>query len=109
MADRVTVEDITVYRGGSEWSALYVKGKLEEVGDHYWIDEKLFQILGLEPIFSDSFMRGGDQREDVAQTLEEIEAYEERAQAAEDEAEELLIQAEELERRAKELREQAGR
>jgi len=75
MADRVTAEDIVLYGGGSEWSALYVKGKLEEVGDHYWVEEKLHQILGIEEISSDDFLRGGNQREDVAQTLEEIQDY----------------------------------
>jgi len=75
MAERVAAEDIVLYRGEEDWSALYVKGKLEEVGDHYWVEEKLRQLLGIEEISSDDFLRGGSQREEVAQTLEEIEVY----------------------------------
>lgn len=111
MADQVAVEDIVLYRGEEEWSALYVRGKLAEVGDHYWVEEKLHQLLGIDEINSDDFLRGGNSREDVAQTLEEIEAYRIRREetSAEAEAEGLLQQAAELIRRAREVREQAGR
>lgn len=107
MAATVDPKDIKVYQGSSDWSALYVEGKLVRVGDHYLIDEKIYDLLNIETISSDDFMRGGNQESDVAQTLEEIKAYEELLQAAEDEADELISQAEELERRAKEIREQA--
>jgi len=109
MADRVAAEDIALYRGGEDWSALYVKGKLEEVGDHYWVEDKLHEVLGITVLSSDDFMRGGDQREDVAQTLDDIEAYRERREEAEAQADDLLLQAAQLEQRAREIRKQAGR
>jgi len=67
--------DIKVYQGSSDWSALYVKGKLVRVGDHYLIDEKIYELLGIETVDSDDFMRGGEQESDVAQTLEELNAF----------------------------------
>ena len=57
MADRVAVEDIVLYKGSEDWSALYVKGRLVEVGDHYWVEEKLHQLLGIDEISSDDFLR----------------------------------------------------
>lgn len=67
--------EIVVYEGSDDWSALYVRGELLEVGDHYWVQEKLLQVLGIETIQSDDFLRGGNERSDVAQTLDELEEY----------------------------------
>ncbi len=59
-----------------EWSALYVDGKLDTVGDTYLSDERISQLLGVEEHEDDdSFLRGGNSRSDVAKTLEELETY----------------------------------
>ena len=107
-------KNIAFYQGSEEWSALYVDGKLAHVGDHYWVQEQLLYELGVEVISSDDFLRGGDDRESVAQNLTELEAYsasreEHEAQAELLEAESLEAEARSLEARAKELREAASR
>lgn len=86
------------------WAALYVDGNLECVGDSYIAEEQAFQILGVRQIQNDAFMRGQTSRDGVAQTLEEVEAYEterfkrqEKAEALREQANELLAQARELE------------
>lgn len=63
------------YSGSDDWSALYIDGKLDRVGDHYLIDERISQLLGVEDISSDDFLRGGNQREDVAESLLDIEQF----------------------------------
>ena len=68
-------KEIVVYEGSEDWSALYHRGKLVEVGDHYWVNEKLLQILGVQTIQSDDFLRGGNSREDVAPDLGAIEDW----------------------------------
>lgn len=93
-------EKLIRYRGGDEWSALYVDGKLDRVGDHYWVEERIFELLGVEERYDDDFMRGQDHREGVAQTLEEIEEYTVAQEALQEEADELINQANELRARA---------
>jgi hypothetical protein len=89
-----------------ETSALYQDGKLLDVGDHYIIDEKISQLLGVTDIHSDAFFRGGNDYDNVAKTLKEIAIYEEKAEETEAAAEaaELERQARELEQKAAELR-----
>ncbi len=92
-------KDYTLYEGSEDWSALYEDGELIEVGDHYWVQEKLLQLLGIEVIQSDDFIRGGDQREDVAQNLTAIAEWRRaksvaEAQARMEKAAETLRQAE---------------
>lgn len=65
-----------VYEGSDEWSALYVDGTLDRVGDHYLIDERLRALFGVTEVTSDAFLRGGTHREDVAPTLDAIKDYE---------------------------------
>jgi polysaccharide deacetylase 2 family uncharacterized protein YibQ len=86
---------LTHYSGSSEWSALYVDGKLDRVGDHYTVDERISDLTGVTVVSSDDFLRGGNSREDVAQTLEDIETYAKSADAtaAEAKAEGLREQA----------------
>jgi len=86
-------DQITVYRGDEEWSALYVDGKLEQVGDHYLIDERITTLLQIREVHSDDFMRGGFHRKDVASTLEEIGIYAEERIATEMKADELRAKA----------------
>jgi hypothetical protein len=86
-------ESVTLYVGSGEWSALYVNGVLETVGDHYLADERIRKIFGVAVVDSDDFLRGGNGRTDVARTVQDIAAY---AMARDDRL-----------RRAAELREQA--
>lgn len=88
--------DILVVEGSHDWSALYINGKLERVGDHYLIHDRLMDKLGIAVEQSDAFLIGGDGRENAAQTVDEYRAeVRRRATAAET--------AEELERRAAEM------
>lgn len=63
------------FHSAGEWTAVYVDGKLERVGDHYLADEWLRARVGVVEVDDDAFMQGGDQRDAVAQTLEEVARY----------------------------------
>lgn len=107
----VDPRDIALFQGEEDWSALYVGGKLEEVGDHYMVQDKLLQLLGIDEIVSDDFLLGGKTREGVARTVHEIHEYRREQDAREADAvarAALLAEAEELEARARMLRETAG-
>lgn len=67
--------DFVVYQGGDDWSALYRDGELVIAGDHYLIDERIRQFLGVQTIESDEFLRGGNSREDVAPDLIAIDDW----------------------------------
>lgn len=89
-----------------EWSALYVDGKLDRVGDAYLVDERVGEILGVQVISGDEgedFLRGGNTREDVAQTLTDISDWK-SAQEAEASKAELLAQADALQTEVDRLR-----
>lgn len=90
------------YEGTGEWSALYVDGKLDKVGDHYLIEERISELAGVTCIQSDDFLRGGDTREDVAPTLEALEQHSSQLSDAEESKErriaELKAELEALER-----------
>ena len=68
-------KEIVVYESSEDWSALYHRGELVEVGDHYLVNDKLLQMLGVQTIQSDDFLRGGNSREDVAPDLGAIEVW----------------------------------
>jgi hypothetical protein len=87
-----------------EWSAAYKNGELLEVGDSYWVIDTLLDALGVARYDDDAFLRGGNTREGVAKTLDELHAYqaEVAAQAASDDA--LEAQAKLLEEQAQALR-----
>jgi hypothetical protein len=53
--------DLVIYQE-NEWSALYVEGKLDIVGDHYLIEERVYQFLEIDVRQSNSFMLGGNSR-----------------------------------------------
>lgn len=97
--------ELVKYSGSQEWSALYVDGKLDTVGDHYLISERLEDLLGVEVVESDAFMQGGHDRIDVAPTLELARQYEkaqelrhQRAESLREQAQALLAQADEIDR-----------
>jgi hypothetical protein len=63
------------YTGSEDWSALYVDGELDRVGDHYLIDERIQELYKVEDIRSDNFMRGGNYSHNVARTLAEVDEW----------------------------------
>jgi len=90
------------YTGPNDWSALYVDGELETVGDHYMVDERIALLCGVEVRDGDEFMLGGNSKAGVAHSLAEIEDFvtevDEKENAAElrRQAAELLRQADEI-------------
>jgi len=105
MADK---KDIIVYRGSEDWSALYLDGKLIQLGDHYLVQEKIEEIFGIEVYDSDDFLRGGNSREYAAQTLEEVNEYRSKRSQIELDAFLLESQARTLEAQARKLRDSLG-
>jgi predicted trehalose synthase len=96
-----------LYEGTGEWSALYVDGKLDTVGDHYLAAERINELFGVVVIQSDDFLLGNPNasRQDVAQTMDRVAHYNKsradrqtQAAALREQAEALLEQAAELER-----------
>ena len=87
-----------VYESSSDWSGLYEDGQLILVGDHYLIDEKLRSIFQVETVQSDDFFLGkaNPKYNEVASSLEEVQAYARRRESNEATAEELRQQAQEL-------------
>lgn len=67
--------DLLIMRGSNEWSALYIDGKLEHIGDHYVVEELAMEKAGVVIECSDDFLFGGDTRDDAAKTLTEVEVY----------------------------------
>lgn len=62
---------------GEDWSGLYVDGKLKRVGDGYLIDEELREIFGVVTIQNEDFFLGHKHpsRDQVAQTLDEVDLF----------------------------------
>lgn len=93
------------YTGPNDWSALYVDGDLEIVGDHTQVDERIAEICNVEVRIGDDFLMGGSNRDRAAQTLEELETYQNRvseraiklASDLREKAANLIREAEELE------------
>jgi hypothetical protein len=90
-----------------EWAALYVDGKLDEVGDTYVTEERALELAGVTCVHDDAFMRGQTHREGVAQTLSDVTDYRERRATARERAELLRQRAADLLRQA-ELAEAGG-
>lgn len=96
---------VEVHVGSSEWSAVYLDGKLQRVGDHYLAEEWLRDHFGVTEVYSDDFMMGGNDREHVAETVAQVTEYREMREAREahaarlrEEAARLVAEAEELTR-----------
>lgn len=94
-----------LYEGSGDWSALYERetGRLVHSGDHYAVIETLLANLKVEQVQSDAFMRGGGGHEDVARTLEDLQAYEHGERLRDDRYNELIERAGALQREAEEL------
>jgi hypothetical protein len=77
-----TTPRFVIYQGTGEWSALYVDGKLDTVGDHYRIyEERLPQLVGAEVRYSDAFLQGGDKATDCVERLADVPDETEKAGA----------------------------
>jgi len=90
-----------------DWSAVYLDGVLQRVGDTYLADEWVREHFGVTTVQDNAFMRGQNGRDGVAQTLDEVYDYQRRrdeniAKGAElrAEASRLLAEAAELDRAA---------
>jgi len=97
------------YTGSQEWSALYIDGELDRMGDHYLIDERIAELLGVEVrdgTEGNYFLRGGDGKHRIgshsnpARTLAEAEEYGRECEDARRRVAELRQQAAELAKRA---------
>lgn len=87
---------VTVYEGSDDWSAVYVDGRLAQVGDHYLADEFLRRHFGVETVQSDDFLRGGSTRADVAPTLDDLQVWADERDARAARAEQMRLDAAEL-------------
>ena len=96
-------DTVIVYQGDADWSAVYLNGKLERVGDHYLADEWIREHFGVQTVQSNDFLRGGNGRADVAPTLDDLDAYSIDRASRQERAEELRRQAAELEAEANRL------
>ncbi len=99
--------DLEIHYANS-WAALYVDGRLDPdtVGDSYHAEEKAFELLGVKQIHDSAFMRGQNQRDGVAETIEQVDEYRwardndrEAADQKRAEAKRLLAEADELDKR----------
>lgn len=93
---------------GEDWSALYVDGKLDTVGDSYLIDERISEIAGVEEKISEGFFKGGYDYQHVLETADEVFEHirEQEHDAEVKRAAKIEAQARALEEQAKKLREQ---
>lgn len=91
---------ITRVTTNSEWIASYEDGKLLDFGDAYWVDEKLFQHLGVYDRYSEQLIS-----EDgvPAKTLHDLDVREEAWETAHATAKDLRLAAAEFIRQAEEL------
>lgn len=93
---------VVTWDAHEEWSALYINGKLDRVGDRYLTDERIAELVGVEYIDAD-FLGGGNTRNDAFETLDGLHYYNNEIAEAHRKAETLRAQAAELIRRANEL------
>ena len=97
--------ELVRYVGAVDWSALYVDGALDIVGDHYLIDERISQLFKVDERHSNDFLRGGNNAADVPHSLEEVEVWtaEQEKASTQTEADTLRALAAELLRKADSL------
>lgn len=88
------------YAGDADYSALYVDGVLDTFDTHSVVDARIAELVNVDTYHSNYFLLGGDNKADVAQTLDEIDQYASAKEALEREAAELRRRADELMARA---------
>jgi hypothetical protein len=95
--------ELVRYTGSGDWSALYVDGLLDRVGDHCLVDDRISELAHVTVINSNDFLLGGYSSSDVAKTLTAAQVYGNVRGAAAVAAEDLREQAAGLIREAKRL------
>jgi len=95
---------IEFHRVGEEWTAVYLDGTLQRVGDSYLADEWLQEHAGVK-VVPDSPCMIDDHK--AFRTLAEVEAEAERRASLAAQAQALRLQAAELMGRAQELDKEA--
>ena len=97
--------DLEIHYDPSGWAALYVNGRLDvdTVGDSYHAEERAFELLGVKQVQDNSFMRGHNDREHIADTLDEVAEYRRERDNARELATQMRAEAERLIAEAKEL------
>jgi hypothetical protein len=96
---------LLVCDGQGEWSALYVNGRLDKIGDHYLIDERIRELAGVITLQTDDFFRGGNSRDEAAQDLDDLRQYRQAREFREQQIAKLRAQADQLLQKAVELEE----
>jgi hypothetical protein len=74
-------DQIEIHYDGDGWAALYINGKLHQVGDAYVAEEEALSRAGVTTVRDPAFMRGQKGRDGVAQTVDEVTAYREQRDA----------------------------
>jgi hypothetical protein len=88
----VSAGHVVIYES-DEWSAVYLDGRLVRVGDTYLADEWVRSHFGVETVQDDAYLMGGNGRDGVAQTLDELREYERARQERRDRAAALRAEA----------------
>ena len=94
-------DKIEFHRAGEEWTAVYLNGELQRVGDHYLADEWLQQYAGVKEVHNSVCMIDNYR---AYPTLDEVHAATDAKALKLLEAADLERQAAELTARAKELK-----
>lgn len=99
MADR---DNIQFRRVGGEWTAVYLNGELQQVGDSYLADEWLAEHYGVE-VIDDGHQDCMIDNHKAYRTLDEVTRIAVARVERETRAAELRAQADELTRQAQEV------
>lgn len=91
-----------MFRIGEGWSALYVDGSLDQIGDSYNVEERIAELLGVS-LEESEVMARVSHRSDAPSTLANLREQEaelaerqQRANALRDEADRLRRQADSM-------------
>lgn len=85
------------------WTAVYLNGQLQRVGDSYLADEWLQERVGITVVDDDAFLLGQGTKAGVAPTLDEVHQFTETRQEKVTRAAELRARAADLLTQASEL------
>ena len=102
--DKPSIPEMTVvkWEDHEDWSALYVNGKLDRVGDHYLTEERIQTLAQVNEIHAD-FLVGGVSKKDAPATLDEVLEHHKNTIGKRLQADRLRKQAAELLAKADEL------
>ena len=91
----MSIPKIVRYSVGEEWSALYVDGTLDRIGDRYLADERIAELAGVTEGESD-VMYAINSRAEAPKTLDELAEREAQRQQLTDRAAELRAEGQRL-------------